>query len=66
VNLADVERLVADGETEKVEFKKSTAQLKPAGQSLCAFLNDGGGTVIIGVTDDRRLVGARCVRQDAP
>ena len=57
MNLAVIELLAARGESEKVEFKKSTAQLRRAGETLCAFLNDDGGTVIIGVTDSGKLIG---------
>ena len=39
---ADVERLATAGESEDVEFKKSTAQLKRAAETLCGFLNANG------------------------
>jgi ATP-dependent DNA helicase RecG len=57
MNLASIESLVAKGESDKVEFKKSTAQLKGAGQTLCAFLNAEGGKVAFGVTDNGEVVG---------
>ena len=57
MTLTAVKELVAKGESEKVEFKKSTAQLKGAGQTLCAFLNAEGGKVILGVTDNGKVVG---------
>lgn len=34
-----LQTLVAQGESETVELKRSTAELKRAGESLCAFLN---------------------------
>lgn len=40
--LADLQSLVAQGESETLEFKRSTAELKRAGETLCAFLNDEG------------------------
>ena len=40
-----------------VEFKKSTAQLSRAGETLCAFLNGRGGRVLIGVTPASKVVG---------
>ena len=55
--LQDLERLVAEGESETVEFKKSTAQLPRAGETLCALLNGQGGTVLIGVAPDGAIVG---------
>lgn len=36
------------GESENLEFKKSTAELKWVGETLCGFLN--GRQVLIGVT----------------
>lgn len=52
-----LETRIASGESATLEFKKSTAQLRPAAHTLCAFLNGRGGTVVIGVTDDGKLVG---------
>ena len=57
MNLADVKRMVAEGESETVEFKRSTGLLVRASETLCAFLNGEGGTVLIGVTDSGRIVG---------
>lgn len=57
MTLADVTHLVAQGESDQVEFKKSTGQLKRAAESLCGFLNASGGTVLIGVTPEGKIVG---------
>jgi len=57
MNLGDVERLAAAGESEAVEFKKSTSLLRRAGETLCSFLNGSGGFVLIGVTGEGRVVG---------
>ena len=54
---AELEKLVAVGESETVEFKKSTAQLTRAGESLCAFLNGMGGRVCLGVTPEGKISG---------
>jgi len=42
----DMEKLVAQGESETLEMKRSTAQLPRAGETLCAFLNGQGGMVV--------------------
>ena len=42
--------LVKKGESEEVEFKKSTAQLDRALKSVCSFLNHKGGRVYFGIT----------------
>lgn len=49
--------LFATGESDTVEFKKSTAELTKTGETLCAFLNAAGGQVLIGVTPSRGVVG---------
>lgn len=54
MNLATLEQLVAKGESETLELKRSTAELRRAGESLCAFLNSEGGRVVIGVAPDGR------------
>lgn len=57
MRLADVRRLVVGGESVEVEFKKSTSQLRRAGETLCGFLNGTGGMVLIGVTSEGRVTG---------
>ena len=53
----ELERLIAGGESESLELKRSTAQLRRAGETLCAFLNGLGGRVILGVAPNGRVVG---------
>lgn len=53
----DLEALVANGESETLEFKRSTAELRRAGETLCAFLNGEGGQVLIGVVSGGEVVG---------
>lgn len=45
------------GESETLEFKTTTALLKAAFATICAFLNQKGGTVLIGVKDDGKVIG---------
>lgn len=44
-------------ESKDLEFKRSTALLKEAVQSLCAFANPIGGTPYFGVADNSQVVG---------
>ena len=44
-------------ESNKIEFKKSTAELKRALEDLCAFANSGEGTVYFGIDDSGKVVG---------
>jgi ATP-dependent DNA helicase RecG len=50
-------KISKSGESKTVELKKSTASLKSAAQTLCAFLNGRGGTVFIGVSDSGKMIG---------
>jgi len=52
-----LEQLVRQGETETIEFKKSSAQLRRAMETLCGMLNGAGGRVLIGITSEGRIVG---------
>ncbi len=55
--LTALQSLIAQGESETLEFKRSTAELRRAGETLCAFLNSEGGQVLIGVGPDGKIVG---------
>jgi len=55
--MGEMERLIAAGESETLELKRSTAQLRRAGETLCAFLNGRGGHVVLGIAPDGRVVG---------
>jgi ATP-dependent DNA helicase RecG len=57
MDIEQLKELVIGGESHRLEFKKSTASLSAAFQTLDAFLNNDGGTILIGVTDDGKIVG---------
>lgn len=57
VSLSDIADLAASGESETVEFKKTTGQKREAAKTLSAMLNSAGGAVLFGVTDDGDIVG---------
>jgi ATP-dependent DNA helicase RecG len=57
VNLAELPQLVAQGESDRLEFKKTTGELHAGMETLCALLNGGGGKVLFGVTNAGRIVG---------
>ena len=42
MQLQDVERLIQNGESETVEFKRSTGQCITADKTLCGMLNGTG------------------------
>jgi len=45
---AELNQLVAQGESDRLEFKKTTGELKAGMQTLCAMLNGSGGMVVSG------------------
>ena len=53
----DVRRWVAIGESEILEFKRSTGGRREAAQTLCAMLNTRGGRVLFGVDAGGSVVG---------
>ncbi|HLB33975.1 MAG TPA: RNA-binding domain-containing protein [Chthoniobacterales bacterium] len=57
INIKTIESLVHQGESDTLEFKKSTAELHSAAKTICGFLNQKGGYVLIGVTDNKKIIG---------
>jgi len=58
MNLKQPQHLLADGEGPTVEFKEARDSL-PYGlfETVCAFLNRDGGTILLGVTDNGKVTG---------
>ncbi len=57
MNVHELKELVFGGESERVEFKRSTGQRTDAAKTACAMLNGLGGFVLFGVTDSGDMVG---------
>jgi ATP-dependent DNA helicase RecG len=49
--------IIRNGESATVEFKANIDNLGAVGEAVCSFLNGKGGTLVIGVNDERHLVG---------
>ena len=54
-NLEIVKQLIAEKENGQVEFKETTGQLERGMETLCAFLNSEGGTVLFGAVSYTHL-----------
>lgn len=52
-----VEAMIAKGEDQSVEFKLDLGKTEEFLESIVAFANTKGGTILIGVYDDGRVVG---------
>jgi ATP-dependent DNA helicase RecG len=50
-----IEKLLAGGETERVEFKSASAREQTVAAAVCGMLNQQGGTVLWGVDDAGRI-----------
>lgn len=53
----ELSQLVGAGESETLEFKKTTGELEAAARTLCGMLNQRGGRVIFGVDRRGRILG---------
>ena len=57
MTLDEVKALAAGGESETLEFKRSTGELRSGVKAVCAMLNHRGGQVLFGVDEDGRIRG---------
>ncbi len=49
--------IIANGENSRVEFKRDVLETQALARELVAFLNSDGGMVLLGVDDDKSIVG---------
>ncbi|MCD8297589.1 MAG: ATP-binding protein [Prevotella sp.] len=56
-NFEKLNELIVKAESGTVEFKETTGQLERGMETMCAFLNGRGGTVLFGVNDDGKIIG---------
>lgn len=55
--------LVAEGEGLHTEFKRLLNSAPKIARSISAFANTSGGVILVGVDDDRRIVGIRSEKE---
>jgi ATP-dependent DNA helicase RecG len=53
----EILNLISKGESETLEFKKSTGLMREGIESVCAFANHRGGYLLFGVDDDGAILG---------
>ncbi|PKV75451.1 AlbA family DNA-binding domain-containing protein [Pontibacter ramchanderi] len=53
----DLQRLIWQGENDQVDFKQRVTQPDKIARTLVSFANTRGGTILIGVKDDGKVVG---------
>lgn len=54
---SEIQHIVEGGESETVEFKKTTGQRRRAAETVCGMLNAQGGFVLFGVTPSGEIRG---------
>ena len=52
-----VKNIIENTENNRTEFKETTGQLERGMETICAFLNGTGGTVLFGITDKGKIIG---------
>ena len=55
MNKNKIKNLIKEGESQKVEFKSKTND--GLGKSICSFANTNNGVILVGVSDDRKIIG---------
>ena len=57
----NLKELIAKGESETLEFKKSLSEWKEIVETVSAFSNTKGGTIVVGIGDDGKIHGVATV-----
>ncbi len=63
MNLQQLQDIVAHGESDQLEFKRTSGERKEAAKTACAMLNGLGGFILIGVDDQGRIIGQHATAQ---
>ncbi len=50
---AEVKKIIAKGQTETTEFRGARTPVESLSKSICGMLNQQGGTIVVGVSDQR-------------
>ena len=53
-----IKSMLAGGASKRLEFKSGKVGLEALGATICAFLNSGGGQILMGVRDDGTVEGS--------
>jgi predicted HTH transcriptional regulator len=59
MNRSDLEKITRQGEGERIEFKLKATHPDKIVKSINAFANTHGGVIIIGVDDNRQILGCK-------
>lgn len=59
MELREIRKLVFSGENDQVEFKRKINHPEKVVKEVVAFANSGGGHLLVGVDDDKTIVGLK-------
>lgn len=62
--LIELYKLIEDGESFNVEFKRKFSSPEKIAKELIAFANSKGGKIIFGVDDDRKIIGINSEKEE--
>jgi len=65
MTLGDLKRLIRTGEGTFLEFKRTISSPEKIAREVCAFANTKGGTLLIGVNDNKTLIGVRSYYEES-
>lgn len=57
MEIEKLKEIIASGESSTIEFKRKLTTPDKIAKEICAFANTKGGYLIIGIDDDRKVVG---------
>ena len=57
MNIRDLRRLIAQGESQSLEFKKKVTHAYKLAKTIAAFANTHGGKILVGVLDNGNIIG---------
>ncbi len=57
MKINDILDILSLGENQNIEFKASCVNIDSIGKTICAFLNSGGGYIIVGIDDNGNTIG---------
>ncbi len=63
MDLKELKKLIENGESENIEFKKTTAQQRQGTKTICAMLNHKGGFIFYGIDDKGTIKGQEVTKR---
>jgi len=57
IKMNELRELISGGENERLEFKESLRLKEEISQAVSAFSNANGGSILVGVSDDGKVIG---------